>query len=557
MSINNVDYSALSADADMEDAVKDEIAAGVLEAAGGNLNRSHVVVTLSQGSVIAHVTIRVPEPEAVAEVDVSTSPSAANGTASHSAQPVFSSASIFAESIAETLIQKASSGTLADTVIEKVSNVPQISSVTTGAIEVAAVTSPDVRILTTTRTTTTSTTTTLPNRVPSLEEETFYPNATDHLETYDWDALEFSPVYQCLQAGRFYSQINSSCVFKCPGNTDASHGQCVRPNTEESHSNFTGLWKLHTDCGPECWAQKSEVSIHFLRLALADHLDIPFQEVGRILLRRSVTATSDRRLQQSEATVQHAYLDISVSSRRHTAESGNRHLEEFLSDSLVASQLLGVAVHSLEHLDENRLSEYQADFSSEPVPGEDGDVFAPYYDELVPQTDDESGDVAFGGVSLLLLILIGAATALAFTLGIICITVRRCRRRRKPLYEVDEWVVVDGYQPGQGQDGSWDAEKGKEHCEADHFDQEFNEAVFTARVVTEEPPDLMEEGYSRPADYEGEGEGDPVADIDIMDEGVTDIDMHAGQFGFATHQLGEPVLPNKDMLPKEDTLMSF
>jgi hypothetical protein len=516
--------------------------AGVLEAAGGNLNRSHVVVTLSQGSVIAHVTIRVPEPEAVAEAGVSTSPSAANGTANTSARPVFSSASILAESIAETLSQKTSSGTLANKVMEKVRNVPSISSVTTGAIEIADVTSPGVRIVTTTRTTTTSTTSTLPNRVPVFETDGDHPNASDFLEAYDWDALEFSPVYQCLQAGRFYSQINSSCVSRCPGNTDVAHGQCVLPHTSESHSNFTGLWKLQTDCGPECWKQKSEVSIHFLRLALADHLDIPFQEVGRILLRRSLTPTSDRRLQQSQATVPAAYLDISVSSRRHTAESGNRHLEAFLSDSLVASQLLGVAVHSLEHLDESRLSEVEADMSSEQVIGEDGDVFSQYYDELVPQTENESGDAAFGGISLLLLILIGAATGVAFSLGILCITFRRCKRRRKPLYEVDEWVVVDGFRQQGGQDGSWDAEKG----EADHFDQEFSEAVFTARVVTEEPPDLMEDGcrHEHLGPLQDEGEGG--ADLDTMDEGVADIDVHAARFQFATHTLGDPVPPTKD-----------
>lgn len=256
-----------------------------------------------------------------------------------------------------------------------------------------------------------------------------------------------------------------------------------------------------------------------MRLALADHLDIPFQEVGRVLLRRSARVTGDRRLDQSQSSVPSAYLDISIRSRRHTAESGKRHLEAFLNDAVVASQILGVAVHSLEWLDVRKHREAETNMSSDSVLGEDGDVYTPYYEQVEPNSEDGKGDVAAGGgASLLPVILIGSFAGVIFVAGGVFLTVRRIRRRNA-MYE------VDGFPKGAMEDiASHTSEKCKEKCEvSEHYDGDFSEAVFTTRVVTEEPPDLMDDGHSTtPSEA-----ADMIADeTDCAPDCRLDIDVH-------------------------------
>jgi len=240
------------------------------------------------------------------------------------------------------------------------------------------------------------------------------------LEQQDWDALEFSPVYECRERGRLYNQLNSTCITQCPSSADLSHGQCVRPNITTTDINHAALWRLQTYCGVECWKDKSEVSIHFVRLALASHLAIPFQEVGNVLLRSTLETTQSRRLSATSMETPEAFLDISVKSRRLTDTSGRALLASFLPNAAEASQLLGLVILSVELLtDTDVADEVRAKVSGLAGPGENGDVYAPFYEEIGSLTDKESGDSgeAGGGATIAGVAVDGVPAAVVMACG--------------------------------------------------------------------------------------------------------------------------------------------
>merc|ERR1712232_457073 len=77
----------------------------------------------------------------------------------------------------------------------------------------------------------------------------------------DWDALEFSPVFQCLEDSKLYNQFSSDCVDACPAGSEQKRGQCVRPE-KYKWSHFRSTWSMAVDCAEGCWESKKGVSIH-------------------------------------------------------------------------------------------------------------------------------------------------------------------------------------------------------------------------------------------------------------------------------------------------------
>mmetsp|Transcript_78829 Transcript_78829/g.218025 ORF Transcript_78829/g.218025 Transcript_78829/m.218025 type:complete len:545 (+) Transcript_78829:66-1700(+) len=158
-------------------------------------------------------------------------------------------------------------------------------------------------------------------------------------EALDLDALEFSPVYLCLMEEQFFDHFSSNCAESCPEGSAVSHGQCVREETADEPAELETMWKLEIACSEPCWHDKKHVSLHKLRLSLAGHLDIPFQEVEVTM---GFADSTDRRLLDTRV----AYLTASVSSDRMSADEGGSLLRSFVTDEAFLAQLLGLQVRS-------------------------------------------------------------------------------------------------------------------------------------------------------------------------------------------------------------------
>lgn len=306
-------------------------------------------------------------------------------------------------------------------------------------------------------------------RLVMMPTEADSPQTSPQLEEQDWDALEFSPVYQCLEKGWFYNQLSSSCISECPAAADLAHGQCVLPNVSTSSASYTGLWRLQTHCGTECWKDKAEVSVHFVRLSMADHLDIPFQEVGDVLL-RSARIKESRRLSTTGAQpIKEAFLDISITSRR-LAEIPV--LSTFLTNAAAASQLLGFAIHSVEFLPDIDAKVAREYMSDEPVPGEKDDAYGTFYDDIAPVQPGRRqsnrgitiGAVVSDGIPAALIIAIAGAIAGFAVLAALYFRYRGWKRLRDEKYLVTARIVKG---KGQAEDEAFD-EDPKAAVKGDH-----------------------------------------------------------------------------------------
>jgi len=203
-----------------------------------------------------------------------------------------------------------------------------------------------------------------------LETETKSAGDIEIDESFDWDTLEFSPIYQCLMDKKVYDLLGSGCVDQCPANSEEKHGQCVR-EALGTEVEFDVSWNLQVHCDEACWNAKTPRTRHYLRLAAADHLDITFQEVLKVVLRPQTVAS--RRLEQKEMSG--ASLLISVKTNRVDATTGKDLLGKFVTDPAIASQILGLEVKSAQVVG-----------AGEPAidlqPGEEADEFAVLYGEV-------------------------------------------------------------------------------------------------------------------------------------------------------------------------------
>mmetsp|Transcript_631 Transcript_631/g.1827 ORF Transcript_631/g.1827 Transcript_631/m.1827 type:complete len:548 (-) Transcript_631:169-1812(-) len=161
------------------------------------------------------------------------------------------------------------------------------------------------------------------------------------------DALEFSPVYSCFRSDQFFDHFSAECTESCPADAAMEHGQCVREELDIPAVTFDATWKLQVRCGVRCWHDKTNETFHGIRLSMAGHFDIPFQEVEHVSLGFESTVEG-RRL---EGTIQVALMRVRVETRRHSEDSGGALMDNFLPSAAIASQLLGVPVQGVELLD--------------------------------------------------------------------------------------------------------------------------------------------------------------------------------------------------------------
>jgi hypothetical protein len=209
----------------------------------------------------------------------------------------------------------------------------------------------------------------------------------------------------------FLDVPEQQCSDACPDHAEKKHGQCVRKSTGNPVT-FNASWSLRVECDKDCWDLKTVRSRHSLRLAIADHLDITFQEVTNVVLRPG--SITSRRL-SNDKTITDASLQISVSTERVDHPSGRSLLRAFLPSTKVASDLLGMDVHNLKLVD-------AIGAPIDMQPGEFKDEFIDLYDEvengnavLGPSSTEESGGIAIGIVAAAAAttIVLGAAISLA------------------------------------------------------------------------------------------------------------------------------------------------
>jgi len=256
---------------------------------------------------------------------------------------------------------------------------PTTATATTTATETATKTATETATRTTTETATSTAPTMATNTgATALELRSSLDGVIDAAkDALDLDALEFSPVYQCLMDNKLYDHFSSACAESCGGGSDISQGQCVREVTDDPPIEIQVTWKLQIQCDSQpCWHDKKNKTLHDVRLSLAGHLDIPFQEVE---VSWGFAEATGRRL--SGMTT--AYLQVTVASDRVSKEEGTQLLNSFIPDKDFAAQLLGLDVRSVEEagapVDVEALDDPE-------TMGQGRDPYEPAYEELAKGT---------------------------------------------------------------------------------------------------------------------------------------------------------------------------
>jgi len=192
-------------------------------------------------------------------------------------------------------------------------------------------------------------------------------------EKLDLDALEFSPVFQCLSAGLLYDHFAGDCVASCPMGTAVSRGQCVKPAAVRS-SSFAASWQLYIcGCDEKCWADKRNGTLHRLRLEIADHLDIPLHEVQELDLR-----FESRSLDPHRAAL--AQMHVRISSPRYTADKGIEMLRSLFRGMEGSSEALAMLVLGVREIFGGTSGFLQKHMAAVGISS--GDAFASYYEDL-------------------------------------------------------------------------------------------------------------------------------------------------------------------------------
>merc|ERR1712137_711781 len=194
----------------------------------------------------------------------------------------------------------------------------------------------------------------------NVTEETTDP------DTDDYDALEFSPVFQCLLDGELYSQTKSECTSSCESNEVMFRAQCLRPQRTYMYAQtFSSQWKLTGSCGDACFEDKVPVALHYVRIVVANVLMINFQAVQIVRLRRD-----------SEEPELYTYLMVEVQTSLITSSEGADLLRQVWDAVPDLSVILGFIVDGVQLLESLDSSKYE-DTEQE---GETNDVFADYYE---------------------------------------------------------------------------------------------------------------------------------------------------------------------------------
>uniref|UniRef100_A0A7S4T4L2 Uncharacterized protein n=1 Tax=Alexandrium monilatum TaxID=311494 RepID=A0A7S4T4L2_9DINO len=247
-------------------------------------------------------------------------------------------------------------------------------------------------------------------------------------DALDLNALEFSPVYQCLLERRFYDHFSAGCVQSCPASSAVAHGQCVRADTADPRAQVRMSWELEVDCGEPCWHDKKNATLHGLRLSFAGHLDLPFQEVEVSV---GLVALSGRRL----AGARSVYLTVKVDSNRISATQGNSLLASYPQDAATMTTLLGLevlAVHS--HAAPGQTTESS-------VMGQGNDPYVPAYNDVEPKTGPTSptSPVSFLPTEAI----IGIAAGVVILAAIVGVLLWRRQRQRRAAAQAQQSKAVE------------------------------------------------------------------------------------------------------------------
>jgi len=169
------------------------------------------------------------------------------------------------------------------------------------------------------------------------------------MEALTLDALEFSPVYDCLVDGTVFDHFSGSCADACSDGAELQYGQCVLPEVESSPLVTLAVsWHMEVRCEELCGLGMENETLHNVRLGVASHLDIPFQEVTRTAL--TWLDAESRRL---SAGARNAVLSVQVETRRHDEVSGLGSLRTFVAGSSDIGRLLGMSVDKVYVLPED------------------------------------------------------------------------------------------------------------------------------------------------------------------------------------------------------------
>jgi hypothetical protein len=212
------------------------------------------------------------------------------------------------------------------------------------------------------------------------------------MEALSLDALEFSPVYDCLVDGTVFDHFSGSCADTCPEDAELQYGQCVLPEIESSaHVTLTASWHMEVHCEELCGAGMENETLHNVRLGVAGHLDVPFQEVARAAL--TWLDAEGRRLSTG---ARNAVLSVQVETRRHDESNGLDTLRTWVANPSDIGRVLGMSVEKVNILPED------ATISGGPTWAitNDSDPYAVAYNVLLGERVD-SGSQASAGGSLL------------------------------------------------------------------------------------------------------------------------------------------------------------
>jgi len=230
------------------------------------------------------------------------------------------------------------------------------------------------------------------------------------------------------------------------------HGQCVRQQVCDRGCKLRASWRLSLDCNHKCWEDAAPVARHSLRLALADHFDVPFQEAHQVRLRKD-----------DGSPTTHAHLHIVVNTRRLTTDLGNLLLASFLANASIASEILGLVVHTVEHqvrADDGESSSHSdqganASLIDAATASEDEDEYAQYYVPLEKNAElaqsKASGEPSVAGVPVpsfiptiaIVAVAGGIVVLLAALIGCLFLRRRRLLAQQSPNNTVEKTVEAD------------------------------------------------------------------------------------------------------------------
>jgi hypothetical protein len=133
---------------------------------------------------------------------------------------------------------------------------------------------------------------------------------------------------------------------------------------------FAAMWDLHVcGCDERCWADKKNMTVHRLRLEIAEHMDIPLHEVQEL----DISFMTGSR--PGEASV--ARMHIRITSPRHSLETGTSMLRSLFYNMERSSEVLAMLV-----LGSREISTQQLGFLHKRIKQNTEDVYLPYYQEL-------------------------------------------------------------------------------------------------------------------------------------------------------------------------------